>query len=341
MVVYKRSSACVLCVAVLSTLVPSHLCSARLWHKYTSSNVFCDFSKNSENAAGQSNTDVVASKSSESSINSNVDSEEQTDILTDYEKNNSNLEQGDIKENNENFSSEAKTSILTDNGLEQSDIKNNQEELKKTVFVDKDQFGKGDKSNNAIRSLAINAAKVGAGAVMGALALKGVELVINKNKDEGKEIDYSSDKVTIEKLEGELEEANKKIEELEEANKKIEDLSKQDEGVRNDGKKELNSTPGHRAYLWGAMSYLLEWLNLFGENQKDTKTLAIQNNGLRIVFSAFWLFYSVTITWAIWYKYKDKYSSNVEAAVETALTWICPPLGLAYSMCQLLLIKKQ
>ena len=330
MVVYKRSSACVLCVAVLSTLVPSHLCSARLWHKYTSSNVFCDFSKNSENAAGQSNTDVVASKSSESSINSNVDSEEKTDILTDYEKNNSKLEQGDIKENNENFSSEAKTSILTDNGLEQSDIKNNQEELKKTVFVDKDQFGKGDKSNNAIRSLAINAAKVGAGAVMGALALKGVELVINKNKDEGKEIDYSSDKVTIEKLEGELEEANKKIE----------DLSKQDEGVRNDGKKELNSTPGHRAYLWGAMSYLLEWLNLFGENQKDTKTLAIQNNGLRIVFSAFWLFYSVTITWAIWYKYKDKYS-NVEGGVETALTWICPPLGLAYSMCQLLLIKKQ
>ena len=304
MVVYKRSSACVLCVAVLSTLVPSHLCSARLWHKYTSSNVFCDFSKNSENAAGQSNTDVVASKSSESPMNSNVNSEEKNHILTDYEKNNSNLEQ--------------------------SDVKNNHEELKETVFVDKDQFGKGDKSNNAIRSLAINAAKVGAGAVMGALALKGVELVINKNKDEGKEIDYSSDKVTIEKLEGELEEANKKIEELEEANKKIEDLSKQDEGVRNDGKKELNSTPGHRAYLWGALSYLFEWLNLFGENQKDTETLAIQNNGLRIAISVYWFLFSVVVTWIIWYK--SKYSSNVEAAVETALTWICPPLESVYVM---------
>ncbi len=330
MVVYKRSSACVLCVAVLSTLVPSHLCSARLWHKYTSSNVFCDFSKNSENAAGQSNTDVVVSKSSESSINSNIDSEEKTDILTDYEKNNSKLEQGDIKENNEKFSSEAKTSILTDNEknngkLEQSDIKNNQEELKETVFVDKDQFGKGNKSNSTIRSLAINAAKVGAGAVMGALALKGVELVINKNKDEGKEIDYSSDKVTIEKLEGELEEANKKIE----------DLSKQDEGVKNDGKKELNSTPGHRAYLWGAMSYLFEWLNLFGENQKDTETLAIQNNGLRIVFSVCWFLYSVVVTWAVWYGYKDKYSKSVKnrviGGVETALAWICPPLGLAFT----------
>lgn len=97
MIVFKKSSACVLCVVVLSTLVPSQFCSARLWHKYTGSNVFGDFSKNSENAAGYSNADVVISKSSESSINSNVNSEEKTNILTDYEKNNSNLEQSDIK----------------------------------------------------------------------------------------------------------------------------------------------------------------------------------------------------------------------------------------------------
>ena len=84
---------------MLYTLIPSHLCNARLWHKYTSSNVFGDFSKNSESALGNSNVDVVVSKSSESPMNSNVNSEEKNHILTDYEKNNSNLEQSDVKNN--------------------------------------------------------------------------------------------------------------------------------------------------------------------------------------------------------------------------------------------------
>ena len=322
MVVYKRSSACVLCAAVLSTVIPSHLCNARLWHKHTSSNVFGDFSKNSENAAGQSNTDVVVSKSSESSINSNVDSEEKIDILTDYEKNNSKLEQ--------------------------SDIKNSQEQLKETIFVDKDQFGKGNKSNSTIRSLAINAAEVGAGALTGILAMKKIDSDrnaenIEKLKNEMKndsdkkikalETQMKNDSKTIKDLEGKIDNCNTKMhnnsitigdlnntimnyeKELDEKKKELEDLQMQ---------------PGHRAFLWGGLSYLFEYLCWFGENQKGTKIMAMQGRDSRIALSVFWFLFDIIVIYITWVEADCFFKSLKNKAIGgiiTATSLICPPVG--------------
>ena len=39
---------------------------------------------------------------------------------------------------------------------------------------------------------------------------------------------------------------------------------------------DLLMQPGHRAYLWGILSYLFEYLGWFGKNQKGTKTMALQ-----------------------------------------------------------------
>ena len=296
-----------------------YFCSARLWRKYANSNVFGNFYKNSEDAAGQSNTDILVSKSSESSINSDVNSEEKTNILTDYEKNNGKLEQ--------------------------SDIKNNQEQLKETIFVNKDQFGKGNKSNSAIKSLAINAAEVGAGALTGILAMKkidsdrnaeNIEKLKNKMKnDSGEKINELKGQIrsaldTIGKYKGKMKKDSEAIAEL---NNNITTYQNEMDSKN----KELNDLlmrPGHRAYLWGALSYLFEYLGWFGENQKGTETMALQGSGLRIAFSLFWFIYSFFITLVIWYKFKEVFNRSVRnkviGGIGTGLSWLCPPLGVAY-----------
>ena len=284
-----------------------YFCSARLWRKYANSNVFGNFYKNSENAAGYSNADVVISKSSESSINSKVNSEKRTNILTDYEKNNGKLEQ--------------------------SDIKNNQEQLKETIFVNKDQFGKGNKSNSAIKSLAINAAEVGAGALTGILAMKKIDSDRNAENIEKLKNEMKNDSKTIKDLEGKIDNCNTKMhnnsitigdlnntimnyeKELDEKKKELEDLQMQ---------------PGHRAFLWGGLSYLFEYLCWFGENQKGTKIMAMQGRDSRIALSVFWFLFDIIVIYITWVKADCFYTSPKNKAIGgiiTATSLICPPVG--------------
>lgn len=190
-------------------------------------------------------------------------------------------------------------------------------------------FAKPNESNPLAKDVAKVTGGVGVGTVAGVVVTKVVmsNLVGNKggsNTEKG------------------LENINEKFTDIEE---KLEKVKNERDAFREQNEK-FKSIPAHRAWLWGFLSYPLEWLELLREGQKDTETLAIKNNGLRIMFSVIWLLASIFTTLIVWVLARGIYCKNTKttsfcAIPTTLLVWLCPPAGVVYGVFSPLFISKQ
>ena len=207
----------------------------------------------------------------------------------------------------------------SDEGNFISGSKNLKKEENKSLFINKGDLDKaGD--NLTTNSVISTAAKVGGGVASGALLVKGSEFLVNKISGKDKKIVQIS-KSDFEKMQKELEQTERERDDAISKNN-VDTQKQKDECI-----------PGNRAYVWGFFSFPLGWLGLFGENKESTEILALHSDGLRLMFSIFWLVVDAYLIFRTWFTLRDDFTAHwgrkIVGGIGTALAVVCPPIGAA------------